>query len=414
MSERMLRAGVVGLGVGARNILRQMAASPYMQLYAGADIDPRARSWFQRVYPEARVYESAEELAADPDVAAVWVATPNRFHAPQSILLANAGKHVAVQKPMAVTLQEAEEMVEAADRNKVQLIAGNSASFATPIAMMAQIVRSGELGKLCAINVFAYHGWLLGTRVAEDLDVDQGGGVVFRAGPHQINTIRRIAGGKLRSVRGTFGQWMPERAAPGYCAAYMEFEDGTPAVAIQNAYGYFVSEEMVPWDQSTDRHEREPAARTASRRALRDGTRDEVAEYGRERDGGSAQSARMPPPRAREWVSDMGIVVVSCERGDIRQSPSGVYVYDDDGVREIKLPNGSPWEAEQAELYNAVVHGRTPPHSGRSGMATLEVVLAIMESGKTHREVQLAHQIEMNEDDDPAYAVRPEEVVQLA
>ncbi len=413
MSERVLRAGVVGLGVGARNILRQMAASSYMQLHAGADIDPGARAWFQSVYPEARVYESAEQLAADPNVEAVWVATPNRFHAPQAILLANAGKHVAVQKPMAITLEEAEEMVAAADRNKVQLIAGNSASFASPIRMMAQIVRSGELGKLCAINVFAYHGWLLGTRVAEDLDVNQGGGVVFRAGPHQINTIRRIAGGKLRSVRGTFGQWMPERAAPGYCAAYMEFTDGTPAVAIQNAYGYFVSEEMVPWDASTDRHEREPSARAASRRALRGGTRDELAEY-RDRDAGSAESARTAPRRAREWVSDMGIVIVSCERGDIRQSPNGVYVYDDDGIRELKVPNGSPWEAEQAELYNAVVHGRRPFHSGRSGLATLEVVLAIMESGRSHREVQLSHQVEMGGDDDLVEAIRPEEVAQLA
>ena len=97
MVERIQRAGVVGLGVGARNILRQMAASPYLELQAGADIDPGARS--HQVYPEARGYDSVEMLAKDADVEAVWVATPNRFHAPQTLLLANTGKHVVVQKP---------------------------------------------------------------------------------------------------------------------------------------------------------------------------------------------------------------------------------------------------------------------------------------------------------------------------
>lgn len=312
-----------------------------------------------------KLYGSVEQLAADPEVDAVWVATPNRFHAEQTILLANAGKHVVVQKPMAITLQEAEGMVAAAERNTVQLIAGNSASFATPIRMMGQIVRSGQLGKVRAINVLAYHSWLLGTRMPEDLDVQQGGGVVYRAGPHQIDTIRLIAGGKLKRVRATYGQWMPERAAPGYYAAYLEFEDGTPAVAIENAYGYFVTEEMVPWDASTEPHERKPAERAASRRGLRDGTRNEAAEYQRGRFRAPSAAGERQGYHVREWVADMGIVIVSCERGDIRQSPDGLYPYSDDGVREIKLPTGSPWEAEQAELYNAVVHGRKAAHSGR-------------------------------------------------
>ncbi len=414
MTDRVLKVGVVGLGVGARNILQAMRGSSYVELHAGADIDPEVRAHFQGVFPEARVYESVEQLAGDPDLEAVWVATPNRFHAEHTSTLANAGKHVVVQKPMAVTLEEAEGMVEVAERNNVQLIAGNAASFATPIAMMAQIVRSRELGRVRAVNVFAYHSWLLGTRIPEDLDVEQGGGVVFRAGPHQINTIRRIVGGKLRSVRGTFGQWMPERATPGYCAAYMEFTDGTPAVAIQNAYGYFVTEELVPWDPSTEPHERKYGDRLVSRKTLRDGTRTEAADYLRGRIRGSPDSGGAEEYRAREWVADMGIVIVSCERGDIRQSPEGVYVYSDQGVRELKLPKGSPWEAEQAELYNAVLHGRKPFHSGRSGVATLEVVLGIMESGRSHREVELTRQIESEEVHDPTNEIQPRETIRLA
>src|SRR5438034_196478 len=151
-------------------MVREMEASPRFELYAAADIDPDARQRFQREFPDAKVYEGIERLAADPDVEVVWLSTPNRLHAQHAVLLADAGKHVMVQKPMALTLAEAGRMVEAADRNGVKLLAGHSKAYTSPVQMMRQIVRSGELGPLRAINVFASNGWLMSTRKAEDLD----------------------------------------------------------------------------------------------------------------------------------------------------------------------------------------------------------------------------------------------------
>src|SRR6185295_19673367 len=107
MADRKLKAGVVGLGLGAARISREMEASPQFELYAAADIDPDALQRYHTVFPNARVYESIEKLAADPDVEAVWLSTPNRLHAEQTVFLANAGKHVMVQKPMAISLAEA-------------------------------------------------------------------------------------------------------------------------------------------------------------------------------------------------------------------------------------------------------------------------------------------------------------------
>jgi hypothetical protein len=69
--------------------------------------------------------------------------------------------------------------------------------------------------------------------------------VVYRNTPHQIDCIRLIAGGLLRSLRGTWADWLPQRASPGYSVVFMEFVDGRPAVAIQNAYGYFFADELV-------------------------------------------------------------------------------------------------------------------------------------------------------------------------
>src|SRR5918992_194751 len=109
--SRPLNLGFVGIGVGGLEIIRTAASLEGINLAAAADIVPETRERFQDRYPESRVYASAEELCADQGIEAVWIATPNRFHARHAILAANHGKHVVVEKPMAISLQEAEQMV---------------------------------------------------------------------------------------------------------------------------------------------------------------------------------------------------------------------------------------------------------------------------------------------------------------
>src|SRR5687767_12210686 len=115
---KTIRMGMVGIGVGGAEILPAMDSTPGIELYAGADINPITRERFQAQYPEAKVYDSIEAMCADPDLDAVWVSTPNRFHAPHTIHALEHGKHVVVEKPMALSIQEAEAMVAAAEKNK--------------------------------------------------------------------------------------------------------------------------------------------------------------------------------------------------------------------------------------------------------------------------------------------------------
>lgn len=405
--ESPLRLGVIGIGVGAAEILPPMERAGYIDLFAGADVNPSVRAQFKARYPNARVYESAEELVRDPDVEAVWISTPNRFHGPMTVLAAEHGKHVVVEKPMALDLQQAEQMIAACDRNGVKLVAGHTQSFMPHVRLMRQIVNSGRLGKLGAINVIAYTDWMLRPRTADELDPAQGGGMVYRQTPHQIDTIRLIGGGKLRSVRGSYGQWMKERPIPGYYAAFMEFENGVPAMAVHNGYGYFVASELVPWGDANNRYT--PAERDQVRRALASGTRDEDADKLALRIGGEAEAAtfRQEFDDDEVWKpNDLGIVIVSCERGELRQSPHGVYVYSDDGLEELKV-NADPLRRDQEleELYNAVRHGKPVFHSGAWGMATLEVGLAINESTRTRKDVLLTHQVEMAPGYDEEYRV---------
>jgi len=391
--QRTLRLGIVGVGVGASEILPQMESMPEIQLVAAADINRRVLETFRQRYG-ARTYDSIEKLCLDPDVEAVWVSTPNKFHAAHTIIAAQHGKHVVVEKPMAVSLKEAEEMIEAAEKNNIKLLCGHTQSYGPHIRTMRRIIQSGEIGKLCALHVWAYTDWMLRPRTAEELDVAQGGGVPYRQGPHQIDTLRILGGGMVRSVRGATGQWFGGRPIPGYYSAFMEFDDGTPATLMHNGYGYFLGSELVPWGTNRSRYTYEE--RIAIRKQLLDGTRNENEAKDAMRIGG-AQEGQLFRNRGerRPWVpNDLGILIVSCERGDIRQSQYGLYVHGDEGVKDVPLPEGgTSRRAELEELYNAVVLDRPIRHTGPWGMATLEVCLAVMQSARERREIFLSHQV---------------------
>src|SRR5487761_160671 len=151
-NERKLKMGIVGVGVGAAEILPALESFPTIDLVAGADVNPRVRETFQARYG-ARVYDGIEGLCADPEVEGIWISTPNRFHAQHTIYAAEHGKHVVVEKPMAITLEEADKMINAAEKNNVKLLCGHTQSYGAPMRAMRRIILSGELGQVRAINV---------------------------------------------------------------------------------------------------------------------------------------------------------------------------------------------------------------------------------------------------------------------
>ena len=88
-----------------------------------------------------------------------------------------------------------------------------------------------------------------------------------------------------------------------------------------------------------------------------------------------------------------GLTLVSCERGDIRQSPDGLLVYSESGREEIALPKDkSPRDLVLAEFAQAIA-GRPVTHTGRWGLANLEVCTAAIESSRTGREIELRYQV---------------------
>jgi phthalate 4,5-cis-dihydrodiol dehydrogenase len=406
-SQKTLKFGVLGIGNAGGGVLATMHAAPNIEVVAAADLRPHARAAFEATYG-GKAYETAEELCADPNVDAIWVATPNPFHAAHTIMAAEHGKHVVVEKPMALDLKEADSMIAAAAKNNVKLLSGHTRAFDPPVQAMWRVIRSGEVGALKAINVWAFTNWMLRPRMPEEVDVGKGGGVGFRQSPHQIDTLRFLGGGLVRSVRGNLGTWMEGRmGAPGYYTAYLEFEDGTPATIAYNGYGYFMASELLPWEKEAGSTSIEK--RTEFRRGLQDGTWDEHQAKDDGRFGGAVgqpqglpgQGASAGGPRRARFLSDLGVMLLTCERGVLRQSPEGIYVYNNDGVREEPIlpeDGGGPSDPTLAEAYDGIVLGKPIFHDGSWGMATLEVQLALMESARDRREVSLSHQIAVPDD----------------
>jgi len=391
-----LRLGMAGLGVASTMVLPGVEQFPQAEIVAAADVRQSARQAFQQKY-HGRAYASVEELCADPEVDVVWIVTPNHFHCQHTVMAADHGKHVICTKPMALTVEECERMCQAAERNGVQLLCGQTYSMGPDVQAMWRAARSGELGRLIAINAWFYTDWLIKPRVAEETDEALGGGVVYRHAPHLIDTVRLLGGGMLRSVRANVGRWMPERPCPGNFSAYLEFEDGTPATVVYNGYGYFDTSELT-WGIGNRMYADEERIRV--RQALRSGQMNVAQAKEGMRFGAGAQdpasrgSAHAPSAAGtRAHINWFGITVASFERGDIRQSPNGVYVYGDAGRREIPVyGDRGTGMLEMAELYEALANGKPIVHDGRWGMATLEVGSAIVQSARERREILLSHQ----------------------
>lgn len=211
-------------------------------------------------------------------------------------------------------------------------------------------------------------------------------------------------GGKVRSVRGMTGEWMPERPIAGYYCAYIEFDDGTPCTIVHNGYGYFLGAELVPWGESKHRYTMEERVRV--RKEMQAGKRREDDDKQDLRIGGRQEREVFRRDEPEPWVpEDLGIVVASCDRGDIRHSKYGLYVYDDEGLHDIDLRldremGPAQRRAELEEFYDAVAKGKPMFHDGVWGLATLEVGLAIMQSARDRKEITLTHQVAVPPDYD--------------
>ena len=386
----LLRLGIAGLGRAFALMVPTFQTDPRIRVIAAADPREEARHRFTADF-QGQAYETVEVLCDDPEVEVIYIATPHQFHAKHVCAAAAAGKHILVEKPIALTLADCRMMIEAVRSTGVQLVVGHSHSFNAPYRRAQEIIASGELGRLGMITALNFTEFLYRPRRPEELATAKGGGAVFNQGAHQIDIIRMLGGGLVRSVRASTGAWDPGRPTEGAYAAHLTFEDGAFATAVYSGYGHFDSDEFCGWigelGSPKDRRRFGSVRRMLGENRFGSETAlKEARNY-----GGTAYAPTASNPDRRH--QHFGFLLASCEHGDLRPVPEGLMIYGDEDERLERLAVPAIPRAEVIdELYEAVIDGRAPRHSGEWAMATLEVCLAILTSAAEQREVRLQHQ----------------------
>jgi phthalate 4,5-cis-dihydrodiol dehydrogenase len=387
---RALRLGVVGLGRAFALMLPTFVADPRVRLVAAADPRPEARQRFTADFG-APAFDDVAALCRHPDVDAVYIASPHEHHARHVELAAAAGRHALVEKPLAVTLDEADRMVAAVERAGTVLVVGHSHSFDLPILHTRRLIASGRFGAVRMIAAQAYTDFMYRLRRPEELDTAQGGGVLFSQAAHQVDIVRMLAGGMAERVRAHTGAWDAARPSEGAYAALLSFAGGAFATLSYSGYGRFDTDELCG-DIGEMGEPRDPARYGHARRALA-GIEDANAEAAAKRARSYGGPAFAAPAAGERWHGHFGMVVASCDGADLRPLPHGVMVYGDGQVWLEALPRPAVPRAEVIdELHAAVFAGRLPSHDARWGRATLEVCVAMLASARGAGEVALVRQ----------------------
>jgi phthalate 4,5-cis-dihydrodiol dehydrogenase len=243
------------------------------------------------------------------------------------------------------------------------------------------------------ITALDYTDFLYRPRRPEELDTTAGGGVVHSQAAHQMDVMRLLGGGLVRGVRAHTGTWDPNRPTEGAYGALLSFEGGAFCCATYSGYGHYDTDVLMDGIGESGLPTN-PGDYGASRRRLREAapSTQEAALKAARNYGGSRFA--LPPPAQDMAHQHFGHVVVSCTKADLRPTPRGIAIYEDDQQTfEALAPPAVARTEVIDELHAAVVHDRPPLHDGEWARATTEVCLAILESARTGAECTMRHQV---------------------
>ena len=198
-----IKVGIIGCGKIAQvRHIPEYAANPHAEVYGFYDINQARAEELAKKYG-GKAFASYEELLADPEIEAVSVCAANHAHAEISIAALKAGKHVLCEKPMAISLDECEAMVAAAEESGKYLMIGQNQRLAKAHAKAKELIEQGAIGKVLTFRTIFGHGG------PETWSVDPGKNVWFfdktkaamgamaDLGIHKTDMIQYVLGTKI-------------------------------------------------------------------------------------------------------------------------------------------------------------------------------------------------------------------------
>jgi predicted dehydrogenase len=197
---------VVGFGYWGPNIVRNIVERPEFRLRGLCERDPSRAADFSRRYPGHAVEHDVDALLLDPRVQAVSIATPPRTHYDLARRALEAGKHVMVEKPLATSVAQAEELIEIAGQVDRVLMPGHTFVYSPPVNKVRELIQSGELGDVYFI-----------TSSRMNLGIYQPDGVISDLAPHDLSILL---------------YWLDRPVTHIAVAGQSIFQDGVPETAF--------------------------------------------------------------------------------------------------------------------------------------------------------------------------------------
>ena len=198
---KKLRWGVIGAGgIADRRTIPGMMKANNAELIAVMEINMELAEKLRVKWNAKRAYDNEADLLADPEIDAVYIASPVGLHAKQAKMAADAGKHILIEKPLAMTSEEGQEVIDYCDKKGVKIAAGLMMRFGSYVQAMKKAVAEGKIGK--AVSGYSqftcwYPDMPGNWRQTKKLG---GGGSMMDMGVHCIDLMQYIIGSKVIEV----------------------------------------------------------------------------------------------------------------------------------------------------------------------------------------------------------------------
>ena len=195
--EKSIGIGLIGCGIWGEVHTRTYASSPLARFVAVCDLEKDRAEQFAQKYSAELSYTDFNDLLANPDIEAVAIATPDFSHANIVLAAIEAGKHVLVEKPMATTIGECEQIIAARDANGVKLMVDFHNRWNIPFIHVRRMVESDELGDLLMMNIRLNDTIFVPTKL---ISWAAKSSPLYFLGSHVVDLVRWLSGAEVKRV----------------------------------------------------------------------------------------------------------------------------------------------------------------------------------------------------------------------
>ena len=229
--------GILGTGSLVKNHMGPaIGKAADARLVAVCDVNSEMAREFAGKHGVSRVYDTLDKMVEDPDIDVLLIATPNNLHARQTIQAAEAGKHVLCEKPMALTVPDCKQMIEACERHNVKLGVDFQNRYHPAHVEARRLIQAGVTGDVPVVEARYCRGSFRGfTKNWRTDPAIAGAGALMGQGLHPIDLLRFLLDSEVREVRALTDEAPPSRPVDEMDYIVLTFDNDTRGVVIAGA-----------------------------------------------------------------------------------------------------------------------------------------------------------------------------------